>query len=319
MFDLVFHLSIFFYILALFSGLNAIRYLRKKISQYKNRFLQYLFAYYIVFNVLIFLYFIFQYAQTNISILLSLDKNYLAKSVYHIFYIPLSIGSIILFLSFGLELTFNSIKTTYLKRIQISVFAIALMFILLLYSFFKFPFSQINLLFDYIKNYSHIIISIAILISCIFNRNKNGVKDIFKIASSYLLVFSILSINSLIFFKQYISHSTYTLINPLAFVILNTVPLTYLKIYLLFSDFSLLSQEENRDSIMQKIGKKHSLTKRELEVLNLMSKTKTNDEIAEILFISVKTVKNHIHHIYKKTGVKSRIQIINMVLNFEIE
>lgn len=50
------------------------------------------------------------------------------------------------------------------------------------------------------------------------------------------------------------------------------------------------------------------LTERELEVLDLIASGKVNKEIAKILFISEKTVKNHISSIFRKLNVTDRTQ-----------
>jgi DNA-binding NarL/FixJ family response regulator len=50
------------------------------------------------------------------------------------------------------------------------------------------------------------------------------------------------------------------------------------------------------------------LTDREEEVLKLMALGKTNSEIAEQLFISTQTVKNHVSNILAKLDVHNRIQ-----------
>lgn len=50
------------------------------------------------------------------------------------------------------------------------------------------------------------------------------------------------------------------------------------------------------------------MTKRELEVIDLIARGKTNKEISDELFISEKTVKNHVSNIFKKIGVKDRTQ-----------
>jgi LuxR family maltose regulon positive regulatory protein len=52
------------------------------------------------------------------------------------------------------------------------------------------------------------------------------------------------------------------------------------------------------------------LTKRELEVLRLVVRGLSNQEIAEVLFIAVGTVKTHVHNIYGKLGVRDRPQAI---------
>jgi len=48
------------------------------------------------------------------------------------------------------------------------------------------------------------------------------------------------------------------------------------------------------------------LTTRELEVLRLMARGSSNEEIAGALFISEATVKTHIAHIFGKTAVRDR-------------
>jgi DNA-binding CsgD family transcriptional regulator len=50
----------------------------------------------------------------------------------------------------------------------------------------------------------------------------------------------------------------------------------------------------------------HELTKRELEVLRLLSAGDTNREIAASLVVSVRTVDRHVSNIYAKLGVSSR-------------
>ena len=39
----------------------------------------------------------------------------------------------------------------------------------------------------------------------------------------------------------------------------------------------------------------------------------SNRKIGETLFISAMTVKNHIYHIYQKTGVENKIQLLNVI------
>lgn len=50
------------------------------------------------------------------------------------------------------------------------------------------------------------------------------------------------------------------------------------------------------------------LTKREKDVLDLLVKGNTNKEMADAMFISEKTVKNHLTSIFRKLGVKDRTQ-----------
>lgn len=55
-----------------------------------------------------------------------------------------------------------------------------------------------------------------------------------------------------------------------------------------------------------------SLSKREAEVMELIALGQSNGQIAERLFLSEKTVKNHVNRIYAKLGVASRVTAIDL-------
>jgi two-component system, NarL family, response regulator LiaR len=52
------------------------------------------------------------------------------------------------------------------------------------------------------------------------------------------------------------------------------------------------------------------LSNRELEILNLMARGHSNQEIATKLFVSLSTVKTHIQNLFEKLDVKRRTQAI---------
>ena len=55
---------------------------------------------------------------------------------------------------------------------------------------------------------------------------------------------------------------------------------------------------------------KFLLTHREREVFELLVQDKTTRDIAELLFISEKTVRNHISNVMQKLNVKGRAQAV---------
>lgn len=59
------------------------------------------------------------------------------------------------------------------------------------------------------------------------------------------------------------------------------------------------------------------LTPREKEVFELLIKNNSTREIAEILGISEKTVRNHISNVIQKLGVDSRIQAVFELIKFK--
>ena len=52
------------------------------------------------------------------------------------------------------------------------------------------------------------------------------------------------------------------------------------------------------------------LTKREKEIFELLIQNKSTSEIANILFVSEKTVRNHISNVMGKLSVKGRAQAV---------
>lgn len=62
---------------------------------------------------------------------------------------------------------------------------------------------------------------------------------------------------------------------------------------------------------VEKAKNKFHLSKRELEVLQLICGGLTNKEIAERLFIGEQTAKDHARNIMRKVGVKSRAALIS--------
>lgn len=62
----------------------------------------------------------------------------------------------------------------------------------------------------------------------------------------------------------------------------------------------------------QQFIKTHSLTKRELEILKLISQALSNKEIAQALFISVQTVSVHRKNIMRKIGVSNTAGLIKV-------
>lgn len=67
-----------------------------------------------------------------------------------------------------------------------------------------------------------------------------------------------------------------------------------------------------REAEKRKNAEDFSLTKRELEILQKTSEGLTNNQIAEALYISPKTVRKHIENIYQKLEVHNRVEAVNV-------
>lgn len=96
---------------------------------------------------------------------------------------------------------------------------------------------------------------------------------------------------------------------------------------LLFSVSSMLSiilkttvkplqkTEQKRHIKFEEFCRIYDISKRESEIILEICSGKSNKDIADTLFITLQTVKDHNYRIYSKTQVKSRVQLINLVMD----
>jgi DNA-binding CsgD family transcriptional regulator len=109
-------------------------------------------------------------------------------------------------------------------------------------------------------------------------------------------------------------YSIFYFSSGICFLILNLLPLIFLK--------RLLSRVEIRENRRisgreyDQIYAKYGITKREKEIIQLITSGKSNKETGEILYISVKTVKYHVYNIYRKLKIKNRIGLVNLIMKW---
>ena len=77
------------------------------------------------------------------------------------------------------------------------------------------------------------------------------------------------------------------------------------------SDSPLLEkQEEEKEK--DDVYERFNISNREKEIVQMVLKGLSNNEICEKIFISLNTIKNHLKNIFKKTGVKNRIELVRL-------
>ena len=80
---------------------------------------------------------------------------------------------------------------------------------------------------------------------------------------------------------------------------------------LVFEDFY---QKKKLTNMSGKVTLPNDLTKREQEVLALVASGKSNQEVADELFISIKTVDTHKNHILDKLGLKNTAELVRYAI-----
>jgi DNA-binding CsgD family transcriptional regulator len=95
-------------------------------------------------------------------------------------------------------------------------------------------------------------------------------------------------------------------------------PLYYLFLYLmlLYQGFKNIILGQKQASGLKIISKdfisRFNITDRETEIIKLLLEGFSNQKIADALFISRATVRNHIHNIFEKTGVINRVELARL-------
>ncbi len=76
-----------------------------------------------------------------------------------------------------------------------------------------------------------------------------------------------------------------------------------------------ISRLQTKDKINSSIG---NLSSREVEIVRLWGESNTNKEIADKLFISVRTVESHKNHIMQKLNLKTTVDLLKFAIKNNI-
>jgi DNA-binding CsgD family transcriptional regulator len=132
----------------------------------------------------------------------------------------------------------------------------------------------------------------------------------------YLFMFFLLVLFSYVlmlpFYQNIILHDLF--FSTLYFSI-NIPPLLYLHHFLRKHGFKIEAIPVPVEGL-ERFLTEFKITDREKEIITLLIEGLSNKEISKKLFISIKTVKNHITNIYIKTSVNNRVQLTNLIRNF---
>ena len=156
-------------------------------------------------------------------------------------------------------------------------------------------------------------ISIMLIIKCLLKKNYHQPKSniLKKTEKLFIFIFSSILVFSIFQGAEIISTRIYVILIALLILLLNYLILKNIKKFVnrIFPRFikSHVPVEKIKELI-----KTFNITRREMEIIELICLGKSNKEIEDKLFISIQTVKDHIYNIYQKTGVKNRVQLTNL-------
>ncbi len=77
----------------------------------------------------------------------------------------------------------------------------------------------------------------------------------------------------------------------------------------------ILSNDQFSGNRFEDFLEQHGISPREKEIIQEICRGKTNQQVADSLFISLQTVKDHTSRIYLKTHVRNRTQLVRMIMD----
>ena len=93
--------------------------------------------------------------------------------------------------------------------------------------------------------------------------------------------------------------ANYTILIIVITIFLSLVIILYFLLY-------FKNTKSNENNVIKELSIKYKLSSQEEKVLGLLLLDKNNQEMADELYLSINTIRNHVASIYKKTGLKKK-------------
>jgi len=103
----------------------------------------------------------------------------------------------------------------------------------------------------------------------------------------------------------------YLILKALVIIAVNLVSLTRLKVFVK-EVFPEKTAGASTEGVVESLYNRYKIAPREQEIIRLICAGQSSREIGKELFLSSHTIKEYIYRIYKKTGVKNRVQLVNL-------
>jgi len=310
---------IFLLIFSLGFGIGSIAYSVQLHSRYRLDFIRYLILFLVSLNIAALLGVFYNYAgenlQTSVSpnMMVSVEIGYrlLANLV-----LAGAAGSLIFML--------RSIINEKPSRAYLVALAFAWLVLMIIFlagigtsiNNIRMPVPVlINLIVDQFVQY-------IVLFECIraYRRSTSIADRIARTASRRLLVgfgaiWLFLILTSALLLMGGIANNIFNLISGVLYILFNALPLLFLKPYLraCHGEIPHASRTQarpmgNPETLRERFG----ISSRELDIIRLICKGYSNKKIADELFISISTVKDHNQHIFRKLNIGSRTQLVSL-------
>ncbi len=304
-------------VLSLVSGFIAIFLSNRIMRKYPLAFL----SSYFYFLIFIYIFSVYSIVGSQTVKLILLNHNSPSEIISSITAVMIALGIPFIILAWYM---FIRISHEFYKT-ELSKIFVALYFLLFAISFIGYALMNVDIggleIVNSFMDTRQLIWTFSILMAIVFGYSlsfiivkSNSLTDVnqryaYRWFALWYSVITLLSISSLLL-------SSIHIVFGLIFIIILTgfhlVPVLFLNIYLQKYYISTVEKTGFTGSLNEVIAK-FEISKREAEIIELICKGMSNQEISNSLFISLQTVKDHVYRIFIKTGVKNRVQLTNLV------
>jgi len=300
------HLSLVLIILAFGVGMAASAHAILLYHRFPIRYLKFHAALLILLNIAVFLGLCFNYIQINL-----MNQSYLnARNAFSFsYYFVLSIlTAFILYVFIGLIFTLLEKSWSIKWRILFWIYFAGLISSQIVYALIS---PEAEGIPYYAASLAGIAISFFLggyfLVFLLFFQSK----ELQTLSLFLFLIFTASMCLDAFQLFEVLNLEEYLLFKSVLFYAINLVSLVRLKAFVK-SVFPQETSPVGTSVLMEHLFEKYKLTQREQQVARLICSGKSSRDIENELYLSPHTIKEYIYRIYKKTGVKNRVQLVNL-------
>lgn len=279
-----------------------------------HRFLGSLLFYIVFFNLQVLAYFASKYVYTNI---------FAGSSTAEMRHPVIFIFMLALFFSAEAGITYSLYRTTAYLRDKTPTVTIKRVFILWICSFTGLHIFGLIRMFIYKESlflsfvemiwvlHVNILIMLIMAITLLDSRRKReNPHSVRQLAYLFLGGYTAYLVPNVYYYSTGKGIGNYA--DPLILLGINLVPVIWMTFFYAGPAAALRDDETTRLDV-KRTFEKYNISGREEEIIEAIIRGKSNREIADQLYLSFHTVKNHVYNIYRKFNVRSRSQLIHKV------
>jgi DNA-binding CsgD family transcriptional regulator len=309
------HIAIFLKILAIPFGVGAFILLFQNYHKYNHKYLQ-IYGYLtgLIFFIMILTMTLF-YFFANMFPRLS-QPAIIVETIYCFFTSTAFILQCYLFFLLSRHLRQKEDPNKYEKIFyMIGGLFLAIVLYFSLYSILAsdvWPISNVSVLLIFLTNYFNIGVLIALLVATRNLPDKGKQTAVGRFAAVIIIPYTAAMVLFIFHVLVGLSTKIFSIFTDFYRLVFYGLPIFYLKRFMEMYHGVLEVAVPDKQEQLDKLCDKYNISKREREILQLICEGKTNKQIEDHLYISLSTVKEHVSKIFKKTGVKNRVQLNNL-------